>query len=66
MIRVFPEGGSLIRLAYRELNIAANGTKEQIKAIGDPRLLPGPGTRPPAAMPSLATGLGLALSLIHI
>jgi hypothetical protein len=42
MIRSFPEGGALIRLAYRELHIAANGSKEQIKAIGDPRLLPRP------------------------
>ena len=42
MIRAFPEGGALIRLAYRELNIAANGTKEDIKALGDARLLPRP------------------------
>ena len=42
MIRAFPEGGALIRLAYRELNIATNGTKEQKNAIGDPRLLPQP------------------------
>jgi len=42
MIRAFPEGGALIRLAYRELHIAANGTKEQKNAIGDPRLLPRP------------------------
>ena len=42
MIRGFPEGGPLIRLAYRELNIAANGTKEQIKALGNPILLPRP------------------------
>ena len=42
IIRAFPEGGALIRLAYRELNIAANGTKEQKGAIGDPRLLPRP------------------------
>ena len=42
MTRAFPEGGPLIRLAYRELNIAANGRAEQIKAIGDPRLLPRP------------------------
>ena len=42
MIRAFPEGGALIRLAYRELNIAANGTKEEIRAIGDARLLPRP------------------------
>ena len=42
MIRAFPEGGALIRLAYRELNIAATGTKEEVKAIGDARLLPRP------------------------
>jgi hypothetical protein len=42
MIRAFPEGGALVRLAYRELNIAANGTKEQKTAIGDRRLLPRP------------------------
>jgi hypothetical protein len=42
MIRAFPEGGALIRLAYRELDIAANGTKEQKSAIGNPHLLPRP------------------------
>ena len=42
MVRAFPEGGALIRLAYRELHIAANGTKEQVTALGDPRLLPRP------------------------
>ena len=42
MICAFPEGGALIRLAYRELNIAANGTKEQKNAIGNPHLLPRP------------------------
>jgi hypothetical protein len=42
MICAFPEGGSLIRLAYSELNIAANGNKEQIKLIGNPHLLPRP------------------------
>jgi len=42
MVRAFPEGGALIRLAYRELGIAADGTKEQVSALGDPRLLPRP------------------------
>ena len=42
MIRAFPEGGALIRLAYRELHISANGTKEQKNALGDVRLLPRP------------------------
>ena len=42
MVRAFPEGGALIRLAYRELGIAADGTKEQVTALGDPRLLPRP------------------------
>ena len=42
MTRAFPEGGALLRLAYRELNMAANGTKEQKNAIGNPHLLPRP------------------------
>lgn len=42
MIRAFPEGGALVRLAYRELSIAANGTKEQKNAIGNPHRLPRP------------------------
>lgn len=42
LIQSFPDPGPLLRLAYRELSIAANGTKEQTKALGDIRLLPRP------------------------
>jgi hypothetical protein len=56
MIRAFPEGGALIRLAYRELDIAANGTKEQVKSIGNPHLPPRPW--PPAERPNNARGSG--------
>ncbi|MFC3689268.1 hypothetical protein [Aquipuribacter hungaricus] len=42
MVAPFPQPAQLVRLAYRELHIAATGTKEQIAALGDPALLPRP------------------------
>jgi hypothetical protein len=36
----FPAPGKLVALAYRELDRAAAGSPEQIRALGDPRLLP--------------------------
>ena len=42
LLRPFPEVGPLMRQAYRELTIAANGSKEQVRALGDTRLLPRP------------------------
>ena len=42
LVRPFPTVGPLIRLAYRELDIAATGTPEQAHVLGDPRLLPRP------------------------
>lgn len=38
----FPAPGRLITHAYRELQIAATGTKEQLRALGDPNALPRP------------------------
>ena len=38
----FPPPGQLVALAYRELDLAANGSAEQIRALGDVRLLPRP------------------------
>ena len=38
----FPAPGQLVALAYRELDLAANGTADQIRALGDVRLLPRP------------------------
>ena len=38
----FPGPGQLVALAYRELDLAANGSAEQIRALGDVRLLPRP------------------------
>jgi hypothetical protein len=31
----FPAPGQLVALAYRELDLAANGSAEQIRALGD-------------------------------
>ncbi len=38
----FPQPGVLVRLAYREINVAANGTPEEQKALGPHALLPRP------------------------
>ncbi len=38
----FPQPGVLVRLAYREINVAANGTPEEQKGLGPHALLPRP------------------------
>lgn len=42
LILAFPTEGPLVRLACRELQLAAEGTPEQKRAIGDPDHLPRP------------------------
>jgi hypothetical protein len=42
LVKPFPGVGRLMRVAYRELDIAATGTAEQAQILGDPRLLPRP------------------------
>ena len=42
MVAAFPGPGRLVTHAYRELQIAATGTKEQLKALGDINALPRP------------------------
>jgi hypothetical protein len=42
LVQPFPAPGQLVALAYRELERAANGSPEQIRALGDARLLPRP------------------------
>ena len=42
LVLPFPTPGRLLHHAYRELSMAANGTPEQVKALGDTRLLPRP------------------------
>ncbi|WP_197275230.1 hypothetical protein [Luteipulveratus halotolerans] len=53
MTRPFPEGGSMLRLAYRELTIAANGDAEQVKALGPLNMLPRPWDPPTCRRPEL-------------
>jgi len=53
MARPFPVVGPLMRLAFRELHIAATGTKEQLKKLGDPTLLPRPWDPPSCRQPEL-------------
>lgn len=42
MIYPFPEPGELVRLAYRELHVAINGSDDEKKALGNLALLPRP------------------------
>jgi hypothetical protein len=42
LVQPFPAPGKLVALAYRELDRAAAGSPEQIRALGDARLLPRP------------------------
>ena len=42
MVFPFPVPGDHVRLAYRELHIAINGTEEEKKALGNHALLPRP------------------------
>lgn len=42
LIAPFPVPGQLVQFAYRELNLAMNGSDEQKKQIGNPSLLPHP------------------------
>jgi hypothetical protein len=42
LVAPFPRPGPAVRLAYRELHLAATGTPEQRKALPDPARLPRP------------------------
>jgi hypothetical protein len=42
MIHPFPTPGRQVQLAYRDLNLAINGTPDQKEQIGNPALLPRP------------------------
>lgn len=42
IVQPFPEPGPAIRTAYRELALAAHGSDEEKKALGDPAQLPRP------------------------
>jgi hypothetical protein len=57
LVRPFPKPGRLVRLAYRELNIAADGTPEQVQALGDLSLLPRPWDPPTCRTPQLRAEL---------
>lgn len=42
LVTPFPQVGPVMRLAYRELNLAAHGNQAQARALGDPSRLPRP------------------------
>lgn len=49
----FPRPGRLVEHAHRELSIAANGTREHLRALGETRRLPRPWDPPSCTHPDL-------------
>ena len=58
LVQPFPAPGQLVALAYRELDRAAAGSPEQIRALGDARLLPRPWEPASCRTPQLRQQLG--------
>ena len=57
MVGAFPTPGEEVRLAYRELHIAVNGSEEQKRAPGNHALLPRPWEPASCLDPDLRHGL---------
>jgi TraM recognition site of TraD and TraG len=64
LVRPFPAPGQLVALAYRELDRAATGSPEQIRALGDARLLPRPWEPATCRTPQLREQLWLSLDAV--
>src|SRR5829696_5573306 len=64
LVRPFPAPGQLVALAYRELDRAAAGSPEQIRALGDARLLPRPWEPATCRTPRLREQLWLWLDAV--
>lgn len=57
MVYAFPAPGEKVRLAYRELHIAVNGSEEQKRGLGNHALLPRPWEPASCLDPGLRIGL---------
>jgi hypothetical protein len=64
LVQPFPAPGKLVALAYRELDRAAAGSAEQIRALGDARLLPRPWEPATFRTPQLRQQLWLWLEAV--
>ena len=64
LVQPFPAPGQLVALAYRELDLAANGSPEQIRELGDARLLPRPWEPASCRTPQLREQLWLWLDAV--
>jgi hypothetical protein len=64
LVQPFPAPGQLVALAYRELDRAAAGSPEQIRALGDARLLPRPWEPASCRTPQLRQQLWLWLDAV--
>jgi hypothetical protein len=63
-VQPFPAPGQLLTLAYQELDRAATGSPEQIRALGDARLLPRPWEPATCRTPQLREQLWLWLDAV--
>jgi hypothetical protein len=64
LVQPFPSPGKLVALAYRELDRVATGSPEQIRALGDARLLPRPWEPATCGTPQLRQQLWLWLDAV--
>jgi len=63
-VTTFPQPGELVRLAYRDLEIAATGSPEQARLLGAIETLPRPWNPSSCANPRLQTELAAWLDLV--
>ena len=66
MVLPFPMPGRLLALAYRELDMAANGSDEQRKALGDASRLPRPWVPASCTTPALRAELWTWLEAVVV
>ena len=66
LVQSFPMPGRLVALAYRELNMAANGTDEQRAALGDISRLPRPWDPAACTAPTLRIELWAWLDAVVV
>jgi hypothetical protein len=64
LVQPFPAPGQLVALAYRELDLAANGSPEEVGELGDARLLPRPWEPASCRTPQLREQLWLWLDAV--
>lgn len=66
LVQPFPKPPPRVALAYRELDIAANGTDDQLRALGDTSALPRPWIPSTCTDPAMRTDLWTWLEAVVV